>query len=238
MERRAGLMDAPRIRFSVALLIAFVLWVVLLTRFVNPLLRPLPSTAPPVQTTMEMRLVELAVPPTNTPAAVPSLPPMPVTPQVHARRRNPTPVRVVKSHEIQHPTTDRSMTKTDQPATPAQPETNPSAPSTASAPTPSSSASPSNMPSSSAGSAARVISQPMPSLPDDLREDAYQAVAVARFDIHADGTIEVELSKPTQNPRLNALLLETLHKWRFFPAMQGGHPVESHQDVRVHFNVS
>lgn len=111
MERRAGLMDAPRIRFSVALLIAFVLWVVLLTQFVNPLLRPLPSTAPPVQTPMEMRLVELAVPPTNTPAAVPSVPPMPVTPQVHVRRRNSTPVRVVKPHEIQHPTTDRSMTK-------------------------------------------------------------------------------------------------------------------------------
>jgi periplasmic protein TonB len=78
----------------------------------------------------------------------------------------------------------------------------------------------------------------MPSLPDNLREDAYQMIAIARFDIHADGTIEVELSKPTQNPRLNALLIETLRKWRFFPAMQGGHPVESHQDVRVHFNVS
>jgi protein TonB len=78
----------------------------------------------------------------------------------------------------------------------------------------------------------------MPALPDDLREDAYQAVAVARFNIHADGTIEVELSRPTQNPRLNALLLEALRKWRFFPAMQGGHAVESHQDVRVHFNVS
>jgi len=71
-------------------------------------------------------------------------------------------------------------------------------------------------------------------------KDRHQAsaVAVARIDIHADGTIEVELSKPTQNPRLNALLLETLHKWRFFPAMQDGHPVESHQDVRAHFNVS
>jgi protein TonB len=34
------------------------------------------------------------------------------------------------------------------------------------------------------------------------------------------------------------LLLETLHKWRFFPAMQDRHAVESHQDLRVHFNVS
>ncbi|TDN61436.1 TonB family protein [Paraburkholderia sp. BL10I2N1] len=84
---------------------------------------------------------------------------------------------------------------------------------------------------------ARVLSQPLPVLPDDLREVAYQAVAVARFVVHVDGTFDVELVKPTQNPRLNQILLETLRTWRFFPAMDNGHPVESHRDVRVHFNV-
>jgi protein TonB len=87
------------------------------------------------------------------------------------------------------------------------------------------------------GMPARVLSQPVPVLPDDLREVAYQAVAVARFAVHTDGTFEVELIKPTQNPRLNQILLETLRDWRFFPAMNNGHPVESHQDVRVRFNV-
>ena len=84
---------------------------------------------------------------------------------------------------------------------------------------------------------ARLLSQPLPVLPDDLREVAYRAVAVARFTIHVDGTFDVELVKPTQNPRLNQILLATLRDWRFFPAMDNGHPVESHQDVRVHFNV-
>jgi periplasmic protein TonB len=233
MGRRAGLLDAPRLRFSVALLIAFVLWAVLLTRFVNPLLRPLPSAAAPVQTTMEMRLVELAAPPADARAVAPSTAPAPVTPQVHARR-DPTPARVAKPHEIQHPTQEHLIAKTDQPA----PAASSSATSTAAVTASSSSASPSNAAAAPEGSAARAISQPMPSLPDDLREDAYQMIAIARFDIHADGTTEVELSKPTPNPRLNALLIETLRKWRFFPAMQGGHPVESHQDVRVHFNVS
>jgi protein TonB len=231
-------MDTPRLRFSVALLIAFVLWAVLLTRFVNPLLRPLPSAAAPVQTTMEMRLVELAAPPADTRAVAPSTPPAPVNPRVRARR-DPTAARVAKPHEIQHLTPERVIAKTDQPVPTAKPEASPSTISTAAVTaSSSSSASPSNAAAAPEGSAARAISQPMPALPDDLREDAYQAVAVARFDIHADGTIEVELSKPTQNPRLNALLIETLRKWRFFPAMQGGHPVESHQDVRVHFNVS
>ena len=85
---------------------------------------------------------------------------------------------------------------------------------------------------------ARSIAQPLPELPDDLREQAYQTVAIARFVIHVDGSVDVELLKPTQNPRLNQLLLEALRTWRFFTALQGGHPIESRQDVRVHFNVS
>ncbi|WP_233410060.1 MULTISPECIES: energy transducer TonB [Burkholderia] len=93
--------------------------------------------------------------------------------------------------------------------------------------------------SASAGNAqARLISQPLPELPDDLREQGYQAMAVARFFVHADGTFDIDLVKPTQNPRLNQILLETLRRWRFFPAMENGHPVESQQDVRVHFNVN
>jgi periplasmic protein TonB len=85
--------------------------------------------------------------------------------------------------------------------------------------------------------AARPLLQPLPVLPDDLREYAYQAIALARFTIHADGSVDVVLTKPTQIPRLNQLLLATLRNWRFFPAMKNGHPVESEQDVRVHFNV-
>jgi protein TonB len=85
---------------------------------------------------------------------------------------------------------------------------------------------------------ARLLSQPIPVLPDDLREQGYQLTAVAHFRIHADGSVDVELTKPTQNPRLNQILLDTLHRWRFFPAMQDGHPVDSDQDVRVHFSVS
>ncbi len=91
---------------------------------------------------------------------------------------------------------------------------------------------------SSGDAAAHSISQPLPELPDDLREQAYQTVATARFVIHADGSVDVELIKPTPNPRLNQILLEALRKWRFFPAMQAGHPVESRQDIRVHFNVN
>lgn len=99
-------------------------------------------------------------------------------------------------------------------------------------------------PSSAGGSPAtlnqqaRVLSQPLPEVPDDLRDQAFQAIAVARFAVHADGTFDVQLVKPTHNTRLNQILLATLGRWRFFPAIENGRPVESHQDVRVHFNVN
>lgn len=85
---------------------------------------------------------------------------------------------------------------------------------------------------------ARLVAQPLPELPDDLREDAYQFIAVARFAIHTDGSFDVTLIKPTPNPRLNRILMTTLYRWRFVPASEAGHPVESRQDVRVHFNVN
>nr|WP_241991757.1 energy transducer TonB [Paraburkholderia sp. RAU2J] len=87
-------------------------------------------------------------------------------------------------------------------------------------------------------SPARAIAQPLPSVPDELREQAYQTVAIARLVIHTDGSVAVELIKPTQYPRLNQIVVETLRSWRFFPAMQDGHPVETRQEIRVHFNVS
>jgi periplasmic protein TonB len=92
----------------------------------------------------------------------------------------------------------------------------------------------------SAGTAtmgAQAMVRPMPQIPDDLREDAFNAVAVARFHIAADGSATFELAKPTPNPRLNRLLLEKLKQWRFFPAMRDGKPVPSDQDVRITFQV-
>ena len=84
---------------------------------------------------------------------------------------------------------------------------------------------------------AQAIVKPMPVIPDDLRQEALSEAATARFHIAADGTATVELLKPTQNPRLNRLLLETLKKWRFFPAMLSGRPVASTADMVIKVRV-
>jgi protein TonB len=84
---------------------------------------------------------------------------------------------------------------------------------------------------------AQAIVKPMPQIPDDLRQDALSTAAIARFHVAIDGTVTVELVKPTPNPRLNRLLLNTLKNWRFFPAMKDGKPVESTQELSIKVEV-
>ncbi|HTY55607.1 MAG TPA: energy transducer TonB [Candidatus Binataceae bacterium] len=89
--------------------------------------------------------------------------------------------------------------------------------------------------SDSAG--ARALYAPVPKIPDDLREDVFEAVAVAHFKISYEGNVTVSLATPTSNPRLNQILLETLKQWRFFPAMKNGVAIDSEFNVRIPISV-
>jgi protein TonB len=83
----------------------------------------------------------------------------------------------------------------------------------------------------------RAIYAPMPKIPDELRENALETVAVASFQVAADGTVQVTLIKPTSIPRLNYLLIQTLEQWRFFPAVKNGQPVPSAFELRIPITV-
>jgi periplasmic protein TonB len=84
---------------------------------------------------------------------------------------------------------------------------------------------------------AHAIYAPTPTIPDDLREDALNAVAIAHFKVGYDGQVEVTLAKPTSNPELNQILLDTLKQWKFFPAMRNGVAIPSEFDVRIPVSV-
>jgi periplasmic protein TonB len=84
---------------------------------------------------------------------------------------------------------------------------------------------------------ARAIYSPAPEIPDDLRDQAFAAVAVAHFEVSNDGKVKVTLTKPTSDPRVNQILLETLRQWRFFPAMRGGVAIDSVFDLRIPISV-
>ncbi|WP_232431024.1 energy transducer TonB [Burkholderia ubonensis] len=220
-------------RFAVAIVLGGVIWGAFLISAMRLFVGDEP--APHAPQTIRMQLVELpppapAAPPATheEPQAAPSrsipLKPASVRPAAPAKR-----IEAAQSHDAQ---------PAQQPVTSTPSQTAHAAPDDARPASAAKVESAATHPAASGNAQARLLSQPLPVLPDDLREDGYQAVAVARFLVHADGTFDIDLVKPTPNPRLNQILLETLRRWRFFPAMDNGRPVESRQDVRVHFNVN
>lgn len=77
------------------------------------------------------------------------------------------------------------------------------------------------------------IYQPLPEIPSDLRFEAFNSEAIARFYITPSGSVEnVELIKPCSNPKLNHLLLKSLRNWKFNSSKKA-----STQDIRVNFKV-
>jgi outer membrane biosynthesis protein TonB len=88
-----------------------------------------------------------------------------------------------------------------------------------------------------ANSGARAIFKPMPQIPDDLRDVVFSSTALARFHIAVDGSVTVELAKPTPNPRFNRMLLNSLNKWRFIPAIKNGKPATSTEEIAVKIEV-
>jgi protein TonB len=84
---------------------------------------------------------------------------------------------------------------------------------------------------------ARAIYQPKPEIPEAFRHAALELVAVARFHVAANGSAEVELIQPTPEPVLNRAVLDTLKKWKFFPALAEGKPVASSIDIRIPLSV-
>ncbi|WP_346777992.1 TonB family protein [Paraburkholderia sp. Ac-20347] len=189
------------------------------------------TSAPPP--TLDARLVDIAPP---KPA------PSPAIAVTHAMRpvaqHHPT---QVARQPVAPPSPPAHIVPLAPPATAAPTQSNSvTTPSTSSATddaTPPTHATPTVASGPSGDVAARPVVQPLPEIPDDLRAYAYRAIALARFTIHVDGTVDVALIKPTPNPRLNQLLMETLKSWRFSPALKDGHAIESEQDIRVHFNI-
>ena len=84
---------------------------------------------------------------------------------------------------------------------------------------------------------ARAIFQPMPEIPEALRQHRLDAVTVVVFHVAPDGSAAVELREATGDPRLNQILLEGFKHWRFFPALDHDRPVASTIELRVPITV-
>jgi len=86
--------------------------------------------------------------------------------------------------------------------------------------------------------AAVPLSQPKPSIPDDLRDSDLNADFDALFTVHADGSANVKMVSSTGNPALDSLALDAAKRWTFRPATRNGQPVQSFLRLRIEFDVS
>ena len=229
IARFVGLLDARGPRALVGCVVALTVWSAFVSMFVVGLSE---SPEPARALTLDARMVEITPPAPPQPPAAVARP----APSIAAA---PRPARVARPMNRPAAPAPTHLPAHTEPPLPAAVAPQPATATThAGAENAAATLAPSSTPSAVSGdTAARPVIRPLPVLPDDLREYAYQAIALARFTIHPDGSVDVALVKPTQNPRLNQLLLETLRNWHFFPAMKQGHPVESEQDIRVHFNI-
>lgn len=235
-------LDEPWRRLAWTAPLALAIWIAVLLCFALVLKQtspPLPELKP-----IEARIVEL--PPAvgglqGGPAATPHpIAPAPLRPKPHVEVRR-------KMIPPMHPHKERSI-----------PEAPPSPSDTRKAPAESSTAGtrpaaggsaenggpPQGKETTSGGSGfgsdslgARAIYSPVPKIPDDLRDVAFEATAMAHFEVSYDGNVKVTLAKPTADPRINQILLSTLQQWRFFPAMKGGVAIDSAFDVRIPISV-
>jgi protein TonB len=213
------------------------------------LLRP-PSAPPAAPRPVSVQVVELPAtvsPPAARPAAPPvrkppptrrpePSPPRPKPPPVETRveaPRDPTPAVETE------PSTQAPAPSATVPAPPATASPSPLAGSSTQAPVAAlpPARGPEGPPGGTDTMSARAIYKPMPEIPESLRHRSVELVAVARFRVTASGSAQVELTGPTGDPDLNRVLLETLKRWRFFPAMQAGKPVASTIDIRIPISV-
>ncbi len=221
---------------------AVLLTAVSLMGFLRLLEEPVTAIPNPPPVRVEVREVPAAIRTVPKPPAPQAAPTRPASP----RRAEPA----KPSQEIPRASTPTAPAPDALPSaepapiphveTPGPPLTPPLPPQTATAPAATQSGatgSPSAAPPGGGQMGARALYKPLPEIPEALRRHTVDVVALARFKVAADGSAQVELVEPTSDPDLNRALLDSLKRWRFFPAMQNGKPVASSVDIRIPVSV-
>src|SRR5260221_12312358 len=166
-----------------------------------------PAYVPSAPAPVEMQVIEL--PP--TPVVMPPLPEAERPPPPPVVEPEPLPLPEVKAEPPPPPPKPRPR--------PAKPPPSPPPPQAAAPAAPAPASPPAAAPPDGGNMGARVLYQPKPEIPEQLRRRSLDLAPLARFHMAADGSAQVELVEPTPDPDLNRSLMETLKKWRvFFPA--------------------
>jgi TonB family protein len=83
-----------------------------------------------------------------------------------------------------------------------------------------------------------AISQPQPTIPDDLRNDELSKDFIGELEVGPDGVpTSAKTAQSTGIDELDRLALEAAKKWRFTPATLGGVPTEQTVRIKIEFRV-
>jgi periplasmic protein TonB len=234
-SRTPALIDDPWRRLPWLAPLSIVVWLALLCGFSLLLRRA--ATTPELQP-ISAQIVEVPVGglQENTPAVSAAPPP----------QEEPAPREIVLPKPVKKLSPREKNEKKEKPPPQAAAEPNAQSsaqPQTATAPSPNAGTG-SSLPGANPGlrggtdhEGARAIYAPVPKIPDDLREEVFQAEAIARFNVSYDGAVTVSLVKSTSNPRLNQIVLDTLKQWRFTPAVRAGVSIDSVFEIRIPITV-
>lgn len=233
----------PRLRWLVPAALALTL----LSQMAFLSLLRQPASPTPIQRPVDVQFVELPAPTPPVPARPASPEPRSSPPLRRLASPAPRPVPTPSEPRIEVPRAP-APPAAEEPVTPAPAATIPVPPAppapSAAPPTqvpltglPPSRGPQDTTPGGTDSMSARAIYKPMPEIPEALRHRTIELVAVARFRVDASGRTQVELLEPTPDPDLNRALLESLRRWRFFPATQAGRPIASTIDVRIPVSV-
>ena len=231
---RLPALDDPMRRLPALIVAAIVTWALLLFAFSMVLMQaeaPEPELKP-----LEARIVEVPVGGLGGGESAPAVPHAVAPPKAKAIN-HALPKRKVIAPVPVSPEGTMKRGKSEAPPSAASESAAPSSESSNAATGESGEAGSGSLIGSDA-SGARALYAPTPSIPDELRENVFQAVAVAHFHVSYEGEVTVTLTQPTPNPRLNQILIDTLKDWKFFPAMKDGVAIDSEFDVRIPISVN
>jgi protein TonB len=74
-------------------------------------------------------------------------------------------------------------------------------------------------------------------IPENLKSQGFKSFVRVRVNIGADGKFTVALRTSSGNTDVDKLVLDTLNKWTWKPALKDGEPVDSVQQFRFNFSV-
>ena len=82
-----------------------------------------------------------------------------------------------------------------------------------------------------------IVSNPVPEIPSEFKGEAFKSCCLAKFKIDHEGKCDVHLQESTGNQEIDHIVIATLKKWKFKPAMLDETPVASTRKLRIELEV-